>query len=349
MRVEAGKARGFGKLMVAAVLESLARVLPQAPQMRALIESWPGDLAGAGVIFRLNAGLHALARSGRNAALQAIYADGQAGHIATPARFDSAVQEALVLHAQDLMQWMAGPTQTNEVARVAGFVGALLELSAPSPLPCEVLEFGSSAGLNLNFARYACQLGTTCSGPAMSAVQITPRWEGCNPPAVPLMIERAAGVDLSPPDICDDADCERLHAYIWPGEQARTERLRAAIAIARAHPPQVQTGLASHWLARQLALPQREATRRVIVHSMVVQYMSREERAAVNAAIVLAAAASTPERPLAQIGMEWSDDRSAVELRVTQWNGTPTGGKTVVAAHCHPYGEWFRWYGINAH
>lgn len=347
LHVEAEKARGFGKDMVAAVLESVARILPYAPRMRALIESWPGDLAGAGVIFRLNAGLHALARSGRNAALQAIYEDGQAGRIATPAIFDAAMREALAFQLQDLMQWMAGPTQTNEVARVAGFVGALLELSAPDSLPCEVLEFGSSAGLNLNFAHYSCRLGSTVSGPACSAVQIAPRWEGYSPPVAPLAIERTAGVDLSPPDIRSDADCERLHAYIWPGEQERTERLRAAIVLARVHPPKVTTGLASRWLARELASPQREGTRRVIIHSMVVQYMSREERAAVDAAIALASAAATPDRPLARIGMEWNADRSAVELCVTQWNGTTTGGKTVIAAHCHPYGEWFRWLGLE--
>lgn len=347
LRIEAAKARAFGKTIVAAVLESLARVLPCAPRMRACIEGWPGDLAGAGVIFRINAGLHALARSGRHAGLQHIYRAAEGGDFPEVARLDAALIDVLERNTFDLLQWMAGPTQTNEVARVAGFVAALLELNALAPHPCELLELGTSAGLNLNLARYGCHFGSMISGDEHSAVQIAPRWQGRVPPCAPLVVERAVGVDLSPLDISDNRDCERLHAYIWAGERDRSERLRAAIGIARDYPPQVDTGHASHWLARQMACPQREGTRRVVMHSMVLQYMSDVERAAVDAALVFAAAAATPSRPLARIGMEWSADRSAVELRITSWDGGPTSGRTAVAAQCHPYAEWFEWYGLT--
>lgn len=347
LQIEAAKAQGFGKTFIAAIMESLARVLPKAPQMRLCIERWPGDIAGAGVIFRLNAGLHALARSGRHGALQRLYRAATAETCPAPGQLDPILSDVLAHHSAELMEWMAGPTQTNEVARVAGFVGALMELNARSALPCEVLELGCSAGLNLNLAHYGCVMGTTFSGDLHNPVQIAPRWQGLSPPPGPLPIERAAGVDLSPLDPLDDADCERLHAYIWAGERARSVRLRAAIAVARAHPPQVATGLASRWLATQLARPQRQGTRRVIVHSMVVQYMPEVERAAVNAALTLAAAAATPSRPLARIGMEWSADRSVVEVSVTPWDGSSAAGRTVVAAHCHPYAEWFEWYGLN--
>jgi hypothetical protein len=345
--IEAAKARCFGKTIVAAVLESLARVLPCAPRMRVCIEGWPGDLAGAGVIFRINAGLHALARSGCHVGLQQLYRTAEAGDLPGPDRLDEVLIDVLAGHTPDLLQWMSGPTQTNEVARVAGFAAALLELNAHASHPCELLELGTSAGLNLNLARYGCLLGGTQCGDRQSTVQIAPHWQGRTPPAGPLVVERAAGVDLSPLDIRDDDDCERLHAYIWAGERDRTERLRAAIAIGRAHPPQVDTGLASRWLASELAQPQREGTRRVVVHSMVVQYMPDVERAAVNAAFALAAATATEHRPLARIGMEWSADRSTVELRVTSWDGTSTSGRTVVAAHCHPYAEWFDWHGLD--
>lgn len=347
LRIEAAKARTFGKTIVAAVLESLARVLPCAPRMRACIEGWPGDLAGAGVIFRINAGLHALARSGRHAGLQQIYRAAEGGALPGAERLDAALIDVLDRYTLDLLQWMSGPTQTNEVARVAGFVAALLELNALAPHPCELLELGTSAGLNLNLARYGCHFGSMISGDAKSAVQIAPLWQGRVPPSAPLVVERAVGVDLSPLDISDDGDCERLHAYIWAGEHERGERLRAAIGIARKHPPQVDTGHAGHWLAQKMACPQPEGTRRVVMHSMVLQYMSDVERAAVDAAIVFAAAAATPSRPLARIGMEWSADRSAVELRVTSWDGGPTSGRTVVAAHCHPYAEWFDWTGLS--
>jgi len=346
--IEATKARSFGKTIVAAVLESLARVLPCAPRMRVCIEGWPGDLAGAGVIFRVNAGLHALARSGRHPELQRLYQAVDSGALPQSDKFDAVLIDVLALHTPDLLQWMSGPTQTNEVARAAGFVAALLELNARTPHSCELLELGTSAGLNLNLAHYGCKLGDTHSGDPLSAVQIAPRWHGRTPPAVPLVIKRALGVDLNPLDICSDQDCERLHAYIWAGERERTERLEAAIAFARRYPPHVESGLASRWLARELSRPQPQGTRRVIAHSMVVQYMTDVERAAVDAAIALAAAASTPDRPLARIGMEWSADRSMVELRITSWDGGSTSGRTMVAANCHPYAEWFDWHGLTA-
>lgn len=348
LRIEAAKARSFGKLIVAEVLESLARVLACAPRVRKSIECWPGDIASAGVIFRINAGLHALARSGRHAGLQHIYHAAEQGDLPPPDALDAVLVDALAHHTSDLLQWMAGPTQTNEVARVAGFAGALRELDAVAPLPNELLELGASAGLNLNLAHYGCHLGGVNSGDLLSPVQIAPRWQGRIPPAAPVVIERAVGVDLNPLDIHDDEDCERLLAYVWPGEHERSNRLRAAIAVARDHPPQVEAGLASRWLPRQLAMPQREGTRRVVLHSMVVQYMPDVERAAVDAALTLAAAAASPTRPLVRIGLEWSADRSIVELRVTSWDGGPASGRTVIAAHCHPYAEWFDWHGLDA-
>jgi len=345
--IEARKAREFRKPIVAAVLESLARVLPHAPGMRACIESWPGDIAGAGVIFRLNAGLHALARSGRDRDLQAICRAAEAGKLPSPQDLDRALTATLACHTADLMQWMAGPTQTNEVARVAGLVAALMELGARAPMPVELLELGASAGLNLNFPHYCCQVGSALCGDPASHVRIAPGWRGREVPAVPVALDRAVGVDLNPLDIRLDEDCERLHAYIWAGEQERDKRLNAAIALARTFPPRVDAGLASRWLARKLATPQREGYRRVVFHSMVVQYMPEVERRAVDAALALAAASACASRPLVRVGMEWSADRSAVELCVTMWDGSARSGRRTVVAHCHPYAEWFEWHGLE--
>lgn len=342
--VEAAKARAFGKHFVAAILESLSRILPSAPETACRIESWPGDLAGAGVIFRLNAGLHALARSGNDAALQALYEKANAGLIPAPERIDHVLGQTLRHHESSLLAWMAGPTQTNEVARVAGLTGALLEVNRFAEMPVELFELGCSAGLNLNLAHYRCQLGSTAVGPLNSLVRIAPEWRGNAVPGAALAIACASGVDLNPLDITRHDDCERLHAYIWAGEPERSARLDQAIAIARRHPPAVEAGTASQWLRRRLAGPQQPGTRRVVFHSMVAQYMPQDEREAVDAAIQEAAAHASADRALVRIAMEWSGNRSCVELRLTIWDGgTPSSH---LVAHCHPYGEWFDWFGI---
>lgn len=343
LRIEADKAHGFGKPRAAALMLALARVLPQADAIFDLIEHWPGDLASDGVIFRLNAGLHDYALSDHGGVLGALYGTGPQ----PPAPLiERALARVLNERSGALIGWLSHPTQTNEVARVAGLVAALRELSAGDGLACEVLELGASAGLNLNLAHYAVRLGSAALCAKASAVQLAPEWRGRQVSAGPLAIVAARGVDLHPLDVAAAADRRNLRAYVWPGERARAERLDAAIAVARAHPPQVDTGLASQWLARQLLRPQQDGVRRVVFHSMVLQYADAAERAAINATLAAAGAHASPIRPLVRVGIEWRADRGAVQLRIAQWDGAAHAGQSRIAGLCHPYGEWIDWRGL---
>lgn len=344
--VEAAKAKAFSKPFVAAIFESLSRVLPHAATLRTLLEKWPGNLADAAAIFRLNAGLHALALSGQDSTLAQIYADAGNGRLPSVARLDSALAAALARHASALMRWMAWPTQTNEVARTAGLVATLLELDSCDPIPTDLLEVGASAGLNLNLSQYGYVLGRACWGDPDSVVRIAPEWRGRSPAQSCPMIASARGIDLHPLDVTCAEDVERLRAYVWAGEHGRSERLCNAVALARAAPPVVERGRASHWVAKELSEPQRPGLRRVVFHSMVVQYMPLAERATMEASIALAGAAADASRPLVRVGLEWSQDRSAVELRVTLWDGSASSGQSILAATCHPYAEWFDWHGL---
>ena len=345
--LEAAKAQRFGKHFVASLLESLARTLWQAPALVRVIEDWPGDLANAGVIFRLNAGLHALARSGRFPDLQAIYAGAEAATASDPLELDEALTVVLHYAEDDLLLWLTGPTQTNEVARIAGLTAALMELSAARDMPCSLLELGSSAGLNLNLAHYDLRIGTLRAGDPASDVVIAPEWLGRTPRPGQLAIARAEGVDVSPLNVAKPGDAERLHAYIWPGERARSERLRAAIALARRHPPRVEQGSAGLWLASRLAAPQATGQRRVVFHSMLLQYLPEAERLSIERLLSAAGARAETDRPLARVGLEWNEDRSAVEVHVTEWDGGPRSGRPQLAARCHPYAEWFEWLGLE--
>lgn len=343
--IEASKAEEFGKPLAAALMRALARVLPGSGQLYDRIERWPGDLASDGVIFRLNAGLHALALAGKAGVLAQLYGVGGAAALVPEAALDRALERALEDHAAELSGWLSHPTQTNEVARVAGLVAAFHELGRKNALPCELLELGASAGLNLNFPRYAVRLGAVGACAARSAVTLQPEWRGRPVVAAPLIITSARGVDLHPLDVTDAADRARLKAYVWPGEHQRSARLAAAIGIARRVPPHVDTGLASAWLTRQLAAPQPDGVRRVVFHSMVLQYASPAERAAIDTAFALAGIHATRERPLARISIEWRSDRKAVEIRIAEWDGKAMQGERRLAATCHPYGEWIDWLG----
>ncbi|WP_231466794.1 DUF2332 domain-containing protein [Novosphingobium sp. CECT 9465] len=338
---EAGKAAALGASYVASVLEACAHTLSLAPCLHALIRNWPDDLASSGVAFRLNAGLHALARSGRAPLLsQLSQTDSAIG-------FDLAVAQALTTNEDAMLRWVSRPTQTNEVARIAGLMGVLAELDRRHGLRSELLELGSSAGLNLNLAHYAFKLGGTLMGPRDSAVSIAPNWRGQAVPAMLPFIASARGADLAPLDIARPDHRERLYACTWPGIPARMKRLRGAIEIAHQHVPHVEQGSAGPWLARQLAQPQPEGVRRVVFHSMVMQYVPQPERDSVARSLRRAGARATPERQLARVGLEWCKDRRDVELRLTLWDGTCAAGREAVVATCHPYAEWFDWRGIS--
>jgi hypothetical protein len=333
---QAAIARALGSPFVGAVLEATRRQLDHAPRLAERIDFWPGDFAADAVAMRLNAGLNALARRDAPPVLGRLYRERDGN-------FDSAIAAALASGEDELVQWLDWPTQTNEVGRSSAFIAALAVVAARDPRPVELLEIGASAGLNLNLARYAHMLGGRVLGDAASPLVIRPDWQGPPPPPAFVHIHEARGVDLRPIDLADPAARERMMAFVWADRDDRAARLAGAFAVAAAHPPRVEQGSALEWLPAQLARPQAAGVRRVIAHSMVTQYFSPDQRRAMIAAVLRAGARATAERPLAWISLEWTRDRSEVQLRLTEWIGNGGEGTTTTLATCHPYGASVNW------
>ena len=330
--VQAHTARGVGSEFVARVLEAAFRQLDNGPLTSAIIDAWPGDTGSAALALRLNAGLHAVARSGACEVLTGLYANKHE-------RFDEAIAGALQSHDEQIASALRHPTQTNEVGRTAAIFAALARLATLTGMPCELLELGSSSGLNLNLARYGYRLGDLALGDRTSPLQLMPEWLGRSPPAAPVTIEEARGVDLNPLDPTDPETANRLMSFVFADQPARLARLSLALTMAQTAPPRVERSNALPWLVERLAIPQREGLCRVIFHSMVLQYFPAEERAATLKIIERAGFRATEAQPIAHIGFEWTAERSEVQLslRVWPWNYTK------VLAICHPYGDWIRW------
>ena len=333
---QAETCRLTGSAFVAAVLEAVDRQLHLAPISSRMIRAWRGDPAAAAVALRVNGALHALARRGKPQYLADLYSGEHDD-------FDGAIAEALSQEDQFIADWMRYPTQTNEVARGAAIMSSLMAVGAEGPKSFQILELGSSCGLNLNLARYAYNLGTVSAGDASSPVRIAPQWRGEDPPVAPVSIVSAQGVDLSPLSALDPAHRERLLSFTWADQPARSRRLEAALAVAIAHPPQVHRGDAKLWLTQRLAERQPEGVCRAVVHTMFLQYLSDRDRQEIAAMLAAAGAGATAERPLIEIGLEWTADRREVQLRCTRW----PDGKSAVLATCHPYGDWVEWYGLG--
>ncbi|KQM27649.1 MULTISPECIES: DUF2332 domain-containing protein [unclassified Sphingomonas] len=320
--------RALGSPFVAAILDAGERQLHRAPLTARRIDDWPGDPAADALAMRFNGALHALARRGDRPALSTLYATRTGD-------FDGVIGDTMAQADAFIADWMREPPQTNEVARSAAIMAALMTLRADVDLPVELLELGASAGLNLNLGRYAFDLGGVRVGDAASPVRITPEWRGRPPLARPVEIVSARGVDLRPLIVGDPAAQERLMAYVWADQPERAERLRHALAIAHAHPPRVERDDIAHWLPQALSRPAVAGTCRVVVHAMSLQYCDAATHATVAEAL------ATADTPIARIGFEWTEARDAVHLTLT----TYPDGRTRHLATCHAYGHWIDWHG----
>lgn len=306
----------------AALCRALGRVLSHDTATGARLLDWPGEPVADAVVLRIVGGLHALARRG----------------VADPfAADDDALAAILAAHDAALLPWLDGPPQTNEAQRSAGLMTGLLHVAERFGPRIEVLEIGSSAGLNLLIDRMRFDLGGVRTGPADSPLAIVPEWRGPPPPDATVAIARTRGVDLSPVDVRDPAQGERLAGYVWIDAQERLARLATAIDMVRARPVDLARGDAADWVEARLAEPQPQGVARVLMHSVVWQYLPVSARDRIRAAMDAAGARATRERPLGWVMMEPNRDLHRHEVRVRCW---PSDRPMELVALTHAHGAW---------
>jgi hypothetical protein len=170
-------------------------------------------------------------------------------------------------------------TQTNEPGRCA----TLLPVLARLPQPLAVIEVGAAAGLCLLPDRYAYDYGRVRLEPAESGAVPPPVFPCQADDATPIPSELPriawrAGIDLNPLDLADPEEAAWLETLVWPGQEARAERLRAAMRIAREDPPRVVKGDLLRDLPALVAQAPTDATL-VIFHSAVLFYVAPDVRA----------------------------------------------------------------------
>lgn len=98
---------------------------------------------------------------------------------------------------------------------------------------------------------------------------------------------------------------------------------------------------ASGFVARELggAGPATPGQARVLMHSVVWQYIAGSEQQAITAAVHAAASRATQAAPLAWLRFEPGGAPLDFELRCTLW----PGGEDLLLARAHPHGAWVEW------
>lgn len=301
------------------------------------VRKWAGPPLADALPLRVAGGLHALQLAGAEPALRPIY-EGLA-----PTDAAGRIADALERHEAFLLPWLDGPPQTNEAGRSWGFAAAMLWLASKGLPPRFALyELGSSAGINLMMDRYRFDLGGVAAGPVDAALQLAPEWRGGPPPQGSFEIVAARGCDVVPVNLTDPEQALRLKAYIWPEFITRFARIDAAVALAGAAPPQIAKCGAADFLEQVLAEPQQPGVTRMLMHSVVWQYIQPEERARIEALMAEAGARATEEAPLAWVSLEADRDTHRHELAVRYW---PGGEQWQNLATAHPHGAWVEWTG----
>lgn len=299
------------------------------------VRGWAGAPLADALPLRVAGGLHSLYLAGAALELGPIYRD-------EPPSADAAVVGGVIAaHEARLLPWLDGPPQTNEAGRSASFIAAMLWLAARAlPGRFECLEIGSSAGINLMLDRYRYDLAGVMVGPQPGVMAFQPEWDGPPPPAAAIAIASAKGCDVAPVDLADPVQALRLRGYIWPDHNERFARMDAAIAAAIASPPDLVAMNAADFVETQLARAQAPGTTRVLMHSIVWQYVPADQQARVTGAMEAAGAAATPDRPLAWIALEANRVLHLHELVVRYWPGS---GEPVLLARAHPHGARIEW------
>ena len=297
--------------------------------------NWSGPPMADALPLRMAGGIHALRLKGAEPQLEAIYS-GQ-----TNVDDAEIVAAAIRHHEAELLPWLDGPPQTNEAGRSANFIAAMLWLADQGlPPRFECLEIGSSAGINLMLARYHYDLAGVQVGPEPGAMRFQPEWKGNAPPDHQIEIASTRGCDVAPVDLTDPAQALRLKAYIWPEHTVRFERMAAAVAEAAKAAPDLVRMNAADFIEAELARPQEAGTTRVLMHSIVWQYVPEDQQIRVTAAMEAAGARATPERPLAWIALEANRVLHVHEMTVRHW---PGDAELHLLARAHPHGASIEW------
>lgn len=292
--------------------------------------------------IRLLGAVHHLVLTGRAPRLAAHYPStgGTPGPDLGPA-----FRAALAEHTDHVRAFMQGPPQTNEVGRSAALVGGLLHVLAGRDLPVRLHEVGSSAGLNLNADRYRVQVGADGPwwGPTGAAVALPDAWQGAAPDVgAPLRVVERVGSDVAPVDLGQPGAAERLLSYVWADQVARVERTRAALAVAAEHPVAVDR-LDAVAAADRLDLRPGHLT--VLWHSVMWQYLTREDQARVGDALARLGATATADTPLVELSLEPERPRPGARHEFMVAARSWPGGERVVLGSSVGHGVPVRWHG----
>ncbi|PTX54723.1 hypothetical protein C8N43_3543 [Litoreibacter ponti] len=332
LRDQAVHCEALGSPFMARLLGLLAERLTPEGAVRERLFAWEGDLSpqGHSVPLRLCGALHALKMRDPDGALAAVYPPNSASDDALWAAVDATFKDDEAF----LMSFLDSPPQTNEVRRSVAIIPAAMVALSKFNLPLTLSELGASAGLNLNFDRYALSLNGTSFGAPDPALTLAPDWNGPLPPRREIRVIDRAGVDLNP--LTGPDDPARLRAYLWPDQPERLALTDAALDLPT---PDIHRGDAADWLEARLAQPWTGL--HFLFHTIAWQYFPPDVQERCARAIATTGERATRDQPLAWFAME--NDNGAAGRGAAMTLRLWPGALVFDLGRADFHGRWIDW------
>jgi hypothetical protein len=339
-RTQARACDHLGSPMYGELLAGLADDLDAGGPTARVLRGHEDDPGPSGLALRLAGALHRLVLAGAASGLTAYYPT--VGGTWSPDGL-AAVLDLLDRRGDDVLPLLEQAPQTNEVGRSAALLGGLLRVAPRWRLPVRLFEIGASGGLNLYADRFRCTDDTGGGwGDPGSPVLLDGAWQGSavDRDASLTVVERG-GCDVHPVDVTTEEGRLTLTSYVWPDMAARHARLAGAIALAREDPVRVERADAASYVER-LALASGRLT--VLWHSVMWQYVPREQQERVSARLTELGEQATDDAPLVHLFAEPTrrtpEDHHRFWVVAQAW---PDGGARRFLGQMAPHGVPVTW------
>lgn len=237
--------------------------------------------------------------------------------------------------------------QTNEVQRSWGLLPCFLTLwqEAGAGRPLDLIELGASAGFNLLWDRYRYHYRAGVWGAAAAKLEL----RGVERRPVPgellrlrPRVRRRTGVELRPIDASTPQGLQLLELFVWPGNEARLERLRRAAEVAGEEPLPIVAGDYVELLPSLLAERDPEALT-IVYQTASTGYLREKERARLLETLE---AEGVARGGLAWVSTERAPDETVAgwALEAHAWPGERAWPQERrLLAYFDVHGDWLDW------
>ena len=256
--------------------------------------------------------------------------------------FETAADPWLAFHAvlEEYEDWLGTfvreqPVQTNEVQRCWALLPIFLTVARVARRPLDLVELGTSAGLNLLWDRYRYRYEAGSWGDPSAPLRL----EGQERSAVPrelleteVDVRRRLGIDLRPVDVTTDDGVRLLDTFVR--DEGYRARLRSASEILRQEPPELVRGDYLDLLPGILR-SRSDDVLTVVFQTISTVYLTDAQRGQLRA--------TGADGPLAWVSTptpeEHGERRGDYPLELAMW---PAGDRRIVA-RMNVRGEWLEW------